>query len=596
MKKATPAERFLNRFKSIQSPLFLAIAGTFLLAAFLMTTISLYFTNTTLLETAEESTRKIIEQVNQNIDSYISYMDNITSMIASSGDTHAALFGANADSGFRKRMEDQIQIILRSRPDIRNIGVIRKDGDYLVNVAVKKINPYLDLDTQKWYTDALQSDSRFVLTSSHVQHLLRGERPWVITLSRGIRNFTGGGGIDGVAFVDLKYDVISELCKKNNIGSRSYVFVIDQEGNIVYHPQQQQLYTELQTENIDAIMETQEDTIYAGSGDSRRMYSIVRSEKTGWTVVGSVYTSALLANSRRTQRIYLYLVVVFVILALIVSVILTKNLTSPIQRLRDSMAKVQEGDFSGERLPVTNQNEIGNLTESFNVMTERIQELMDQNRMEQEEKRKSEMRALLSQINPHFLYNTLDSIIWMAEGGKNEEVVRMTSSLARLLRQSVTSSDELVTVESELAHVRSYLTIQQMRYKDKLTWEVQAEPDTLQIRIIRLILQPLVENAIYHGLKVKETGGSIMIRTWREEDLLFLSIRDDGVGMEPEVMEHIFEKHKVNYQSNGVGVYNVQQRIQLSYGPEYGIRYESAPGEGTCACITLPCSEEKEAL
>ena len=593
MRRNKSLNRFFGRFNSIRTEIFGATAGLLVLAALALAAVSIYSMDTTAFETSEEFSGKIIRQVNQSIDSYISYMDNITSMIANSTDAQAVLFGSSADNGFRVRLGEQFQTILKSRSDIRNIGIIREDGNYLINVAVKRVNPYLDLDTQSWYTEALERNGGFVLTSSHVQALLRGERPWVITLSRGMRNYTGGGGIDGVAFIDLNYSVISELCEQNSIGKRGYVFVIDEEGEIVYHPQQQQLFSELRTENIEAIMSADEDAIVVGEGDTQKLYTIARSSLTGWMVVGSTDVSVLLQNSRRSQRFFLVITIVLVVLALLVSGILAGSITRPLQRLQESMARVQEGDFAAAELPAVSGTEIGSLTESFTVMTDRIQELMEQNQREQEEKRKSELRALQSQINPHFLYNTLDSIIWMAEGKKHEEVVLMTSSLARLLRQSITNEDELVTVESELSYARSYLTIQQMRYKDKLSFLVEADPEVLPMRIIRLILQPLIENAIYHGIKYKESPGQILVRAYKEEDQLILLIRDDGVGMDEEVLKHIFDRHKVNYQSNGVGVYNVQQRIRLYYGQEYGIRYESRPGEGTTARITLPADREE---
>lgn len=178
--------------------------------------------------------------------------------------------------------------------------------------------------------------------------------------------------------------------------------------------------------------------------------------------------SELLRNSRQTRSIYVLVAVGLIIVALLISSLIARNITLPIQKLRDSMKSVQKGNFDIEDIEVISDNEIGSLTRSFNVMTHRIRELMEQNVKEQEQKRKIELKALQSQINPHFLYNTLDSIIWMAEGKKNEEVVIMTASLARLLRQSISNEDELVTVGQEIEYVRSYLTIQKMRYKDKL--------------------------------------------------------------------------------------------------------------------------------
>ena len=256
------------------------------------------------------------------------------------------------------------------------------------------------------------------------------------------------------------------------------------------------------------------------------------------------------------------------------------------------MAKVQEGDFETADVEVVSGNEIGSLTTSFNVMTHRIQELMEQNIYEQKEKRKSELKALQSQINPHFLYNTLDSIIWMAEGKKNEEVVLMTASLARLLRQSISNEDELVPIGQEVEYARSYLTIQKMRYKDKLEFQIDVAPEISNIMIIKLVLQPIIENAIYHGLKYKESIGLLIVHGYAQDNHAVLEIIDNGIGMDEETLEHIFEKHKVNYHSNGVGVYNVQKRLQLYYGSDYGITYKSRVGEGTMATITIPMNQE----
>ena len=414
----------------------------------------------------------------------------------------------------------------------------------------------------------------------------------MITLSRGIRNFSGKGENDGVVFIDLNYSAISELCDQNSMGARGYIFILDENGNIVYHPQQQQLYNELQTENIDLVMNAETDTVRTGNGRDEKIYTMARSDKTGWTIVGCMNTAELLKKSEKAQSIYLIMAVGLVIVALILSNIIARKITLPIQKLRDSMARVQEGDFHGADIEVISENEIGSLTKSFNVMTHRIEELMEQNVHEQELKRKSEMKALQSQINPHFLYNTLDSIIWMAEGKKNEEVVLMTASLARLLRQSISNEDEVVSIGNEIEYVRSYLTIQKMRYKDKLEFEINVDPSIRHVKIVKLVLQPIVENAIYHGLKYKESRGLLTVHGYTEGENAVIQIIDNGVGMDEETLKHIFERHKVNYHSNGVGVYNVQKRLQLHYGQNYGITYRSEQGVGTTATIVIPKNQE----
>ncbi|MDO4273498.1 MAG: sensor histidine kinase [Eubacteriales bacterium] len=613
MKDTKLKSGILGYFKSIQSAIFLAVSVLVLSAVVIVTAVSLRYTRNSISENSEVYTQTIIRQMNQNIDSYINYMENIASVVSDSDDVQKFLFADYGQEDNRKRLLEQFNTILNGRDDIKNLGIlcvengsgktdtkdaardINQDSEpevrALINYGFQKVNPDLNIADLEWYRDAVEGTSNSVLTSSHVQHVVSGERPWVITLSRGIRNNTGSGVREGVFFIDLNYSAISELCDQNTIGEKGYVFILDQNGNIVYHPQQQQLYNELQTENIDLVMNADSDTVVTG-GDNGKLYAISRSEKTGWTVVGCMNTQELFNGSTQAQSIYMITAVVLVIIALLLSSFIARNITLPIQRLGASMAKVQEGDFSEVDVEVSSKNEIGSLTRSFNVMTHRIQDLMDQNVHEQEQKRKSELKALQSQINPHFLYNTLDSIIWMAEGKKNEEVVLMTASLARLLRQSISNEDEVVPIYQEVEYARSYLTIQKMRYKDKLEFQIDVEPSIKHIMIIKLVLQPIIENAIYHGLKYKESKGLLILRGYEEGRNVVLQIIDNGVGMDEETVEHIFQRHKVNYHSNGVGVYNVQKRLQLYYGSDYGIAYSSEKGKGTTVTITIPKEQE----
>ena len=593
-KKFNPGAVFLGKFNGIQSVIFAMVSMLLLGAVAIVTVISMNYTRTSVFDNSSLYTQTIIQQMNQNIDSYIDYMENISYLVSSNEDVQSYLFGDEPDPESRVRILNQFKTILDSRSDILNLGIIGENGRMLINDALRLTNPDLDIHTQQWYTNALNDSASSYLSSSHVQHIISGERPWVITLSRGIRNKASevGNQKEGVFFIDLNYSAISELCNQSMVGNQGYAFILDAEGNIVYHPQQQQLYNELQTENISLIMGTDQDTVLFGKGSSEKLYSISRSGKTGWTVVNCVRVEELLRKSNKAQSLYVLVAMGLMIVALFFSRFISRSITQPIQQLCDSMERVQEGDFSVSDIVVESQNEIGSLTKSFNVMTHRIQDLMEQNIREQEAKRKSELKALQSQINPHFLYNTLDSIIWMAEGKKNEEVVLMTASLARLLRQSISNEDEVVSIGQEVEYARGYLTIQKMRYKDKMEFQIEVDPSILHIPLIKLVLQPVIENAIYHGLKYKESKGLLLVKGFMKNDNAVLQVIDNGVGMDEETLAHIYERHKVNYQSNGVGVYNVQKRLQLYYGNEYGITYESKKGEGTTATITIPGRQE----
>lgn len=587
MKKEGEGRTIFGRFKSIQSTMTISFSVLMVIAVLIFLLIALNYTSNSIYENSINYTSQIIKQVNYDIDSYVDYLRNISSIVSKSSDVSSYLFNEEQSEEERKaekeRIISQFRTILDSRKDIYNIAAVAENGRSLLNVGEDEFTDYINIREQSWYQAALVPDRDFAISSSHVQNAIQSSYKWVITLSRALVNYKTGEK-EGVFFVDLNYNAISELCNNNNIGNKGYIFILDEKGNIIYHPKQQLMYGGLITENVDEIMSCNEN--HFSTGD--KLYTISKSDKTGWTVVGAANTSELLKNNKQAQVLYLLVAAALLLGVTAVSSIISREITKPIRQLRDSMSMVEEGQFDKANVAVTAKNEIGSLSKSFNVMTERIHTLMEQNVYEQKQKRKNEMKALQAQINPHFLYNTLDSIIWMSEAGQNEEVVLMTSALARLLRQSISNDKEQVTLAEEIEYVRSYLTIQKMRYKDKLEYSIEVSPEINHIMIIKFALQPLVENAIYHGLKYKETKGNLNIRGYERGKKAYITIADDGIGMDEETLEHIFDETKKEYKSNGVGVPNVQKRLQLYYGSEYGLSYISRKGVGTVVTVTVP--------
>ena len=588
-----------SKFKSIQSSIFCAVSILVLSAVLVVTVVSLRYTNSSIYENSVMYTQTIIKQLNQNIDSYISYMDNIASVIAQSGDAYKYLYsekgyGATKDenySEYRQRLVEQFKTILKGRADIRNIGIVREDKNSpsLFDNGLSVRNTYVDLNTQPWYADAVGKYDRYNLTSSHVQNVIKGERPWVITLSRGICNYTGTEAEDGVVFLDLNYSAISELCAQSSMGDKGYVFILDQNGNIVYHPQQQQLYNELQTENISLVMNAKSDIVTVGKGDDEKIYALSHSDITGWTIVGCMNMSELLRNSRQTRSIYVLVAVGLIIVALLISSLIARNITLPIQKLRDSMKSVQKGNFDIEDIEVISDNEIGSLTRSFNVMTHRIRELMEQNVKEQEQKRKIELKALQSQINPHFLYNTLDSIVWMIEGERYEDAVFMITQLASLFRISLSRGKTIISVEDEIKHAKNYMNIQKIRYKNSFAIDFSIEEEILHCCTVKLVVQPLLENAIYYGVEGMDGEGEIHVKGYRKEDDIYIEVSDNGLGMPQDMVEQLLtDNNRVRKHGSGVGVINVHNRIRLRFGKPYGLEIESMPDEGTTIRIHLP--------
>ena len=590
MKKPNLITRMFGKFKSIQSTMLVSFSALMVLAMLVFMVIAMRYTSGTIYENSINYMSQIIQQVNYDIDTYIEYMENISSVIAKSSDVPRYLFDQNQTEAEREaekeRILTQFQTIMESRDDIYNVAAVAKNGRYIINQGDDELTGYVDIESLDWYQAAMESKSGIVVSSSHVQNAIQSSYKWVITLSRALVN-NQTGEREGLFFVDLNYSAISDLCNNNSIEEKGYIFVLDAEGNIVYHPKQQLMYGGLKTENIDAIMECREDSLIIDEGGDSKLYTMSKSKRTGWTVVGAAYTSELLKNNEQAQMWYLLVASILLLAVIGISSIISREITKPIRSLRDSMRKVQNGQFD-THVEVITENEIGSLGRSFNLMTSEIQALMEQSVYEQKQKRKSELKALQAQINPHFLYNTLDSIIWMSEAGENDEVVEMTSALARLLRQSISNDQEEVELEKEIEYVKNYLTIQKMRYKDKLEFFIYVDPRVAHVPIIKLVLQPLVENAIYHGIKYKETKGNLKIYARPVDGRVEIVVADDGIGMDEDVMEHIFDEHRKEQKRNGVGVPNVQKRLKLQYGSEYGIRYESVKGAGTKAVITIP--------
>ena len=576
---------YLHSFQGRINQSLLLIVGIAVLSFMI---ISINQTNQTVKNTSAEYTSQLIQMVNENIEDYIGNMENIAHIVTGNSDVRNFLYTVNDDetvhNTYSQKVAEQFKTLKETRNDIYNIGILGSDGRYMINDRYTVMNMHADLEGQEWYYKAKQGQE--VISSSHVQNIVENEYHWVVTLSREIPNLVKPEN-NGVFFVDLNYSSISNLCEEINLGTKGYVFILDDQGNLVYHPKQQLIYSGLWEENLDTVMNATEKEIY--SPDGTRLFTISKSEKTGWTVVGVTYMDEMLSGTKRIRVMYYLMAVILIGVAFLLSILLSDMITMPLRKLRESMKSVENGNFELEIEEPQTGDEISDLFRSFKIMVLKIQQLMEHGIQEQREKRKMELNALQAQINPHFLYNTLDSIIWMAEDGDTRDVVLMTSALARLLRKSISNKNETVMLSEEIEYTRSYLTIQKMRYKDKLEYEIDVDSSIHHAEIVKLIVQPLVENSIYHGIKNKENGkGMVRIEGRYEDDEIVIRISDNGVGMTPEQLQHVFDDRVIDTKRNGVGVQNVQHRIQLYYGADYGLSFESEKNVGTTVTIRLP--------
>ena len=272
---------------------------------------------------------------------------------------------------------------------------------------------------------------------------------------------------------------------------------------------------------------------------------------------------------------------------------ITNSITGPLGRLQQTAERLGKGDLDA-KADLGSLEEINVLARTFNHMSERIRRLLEKNTQEQKNLREAELRLHQEQISPHFLYNTLDSIVWMAEGGNNRQVVEMTTDLSDFFRTVLSGGKDFITVEEEESHIRSYLKIQKIRYEDILDYSIQIEPGIKDHIVLKMLLQPLVENALYHGIKNKRGGGCIIIRGYEDRDNLIFEVEDNGSGMDPETLEKVrkklsgtFEGEQADLKKGGFGLNNVAQRLRMYYGDQAEILVESEKGIGTCFKIFL---------
>lgn len=588
--------KFSQRIKSIQSRIASSFVMLVLFTALLLIFISYRLSESAVRETAESYTSELINQVNANIQTYITGMKDIS--LATMNNPNVREYLASSEelqpaelAQLKAKISEYFHSIRVSRKDIASINIFGEGGTFISDRKNAELNPYIEVSEQPWYRQAQENKGQTVISSSHVQPVIKGEYRWVVSLSRELSGITPTQGL-GILLIDLNFKVINDMLSKLDLGNRGYVFVIDSQGRIVYHPQQQLLYSNLKTERLEQVLQDKQGGFVVKEDGASRIYSI-KDTDFGWKIVGVFYENELVDNKKQMQLSFAVAGLLCLGLGVLFSVVISRNLTRPIKKLQEKMMEVEKGNFD-IRVPVGHSREISGLARSFNVMVSKVKELMRQIMVEQEFKRKSELNALQAQINPHFLYNTLDSIIWMAESKKHDEVILMTSALARLFRASLSKGKELIPIATEMEHITNYLKIQQMRYQDKIRYTLDIDPELYSYLTLKVLLQPLVENAIYHGIKNKEGPGTITITGVHEDYMIVFQVMDDGIGMDEAKVETLLTSSGGNQSRNSVGITNVHQRIQLYFGADYGLSYTSEPGAGTCVKLLIPAIHAEE--
>lgn len=583
--------RIGRAMRSLQATIALALFSLVFLAVVAIEMLSYHLTERTVVRNSESYTRQLVEEAGRGLDSYVAYMTNISSVIKD----NAAIERYFTEPGRpgEASIVNLLDSIKRTRSDVALIALFGRDGKIVSNRRGSKLAGAADPEELSWYRAAIRARGRPVISPSHLRTITQGQSGWVIALSREIISGRSGRPI-AVLLVALNFDAVRSICTSIDLGKRGYVFIVDRDGAIIYHTQREQRASDSSRIWREKLLSTEGGNFVAGSGQNRRIYSTATSRETGWKIVGVSYMNTLLGDNRLVEVTYLALGGASLAIVILLSLLVSFRISRPVKLLTRSMEQVERGNFD-VHVKVGTNDEIGRLGGTFNMMIARIRDLMEQNERVHEAKRRAELQALQAQINPHFLYNTLDSVIWAAESKRHEEVVTMVSSLAKLLRLSIGNGAEIVTIGEEIEQLRNYLVIQKIRYCDKLDYLVAVDEELYRSRIPRTLLQPLVENSIYHGIKEKKGGGTVEIVGRRTSDGLLIQVIDDGVGMEEAMVRSLLSGSSaaagVESEGAGVGVRNVHERIQLYFGKAFGLSFRSAPGQGTTVEVRLPLLE-----
>lgn len=518
------------------------------------------------------------QTVNQTALSVSNYLDSLKSKI---DNMRAVMSECESAEEFAQKMS----VFCKLENDIYSVMVYDTDGNLLLSASdglELKENIFRDLSFDK---ALFESASDYAVSKPHVQVLFENKYPWVVTIGSAADSELFGKSV--YLAMDFRFYEIAKYLDNVGVGRHGYCYVADRYGNIVYHPQQQLIYAGLKDENAKQVSELP-DGVHS---ENNVIYTLKTTSDGLWRVVGVNYTDEL-AVERRTQVLNAVLIAVICCAAVsaVTLFLFSRLVNAPVKSLVSAMRKFEKSakyfEYNGDK---TNVAEFKELYESFSHMSLRIKQLVERVKRDQTALRKTELKALQAQINPHFLYNTLDSIQWTCENGDTENAVKMVGALARLFRISISRGREFITIKEEMEHARSYLVIQSFRYSNQFSYSFDVDSNLESYLCNKITVQPLIENAIYHGIDRTVDEGEIKIAVKQApdcEDDILITVSDNGVGMTEEQCKKVLQKEKSD--SSGIGVKNVNDRLEIYFGRKYGISIESELDVGTVVTVRIP--------
>ena len=568
----------------IRRKLMLAFLMLIIFPSILIGILSFYRSSKALTLKTRQYTNDILMETANNIEVKLREAERLSFQVVSNSEVQTAL--KNANRGFieeyeristEKIIDSQLNGLISSDADIAAIQIISNSGvTYYINPGSVALR---FREEDKKVIEQAEGSACWFDTNSENQ---------TITLGRAVNSISNLQRI-GYVFIYLRESSIFNIYKKTELFKNGEILIINKEGTIISYKDKNMLSKKSELSTNDFLNKNLNQDFITSKVNGKNFYATYRAiAGNNWRIL--TYIPAV-EYERDIVSLRKWIVLICgscCFLALIISIAISDSISKPLRNLSKMMLKVGEGDFNAFS-PYESQNEIGILSRHFNKMVAQVQQLIQEVYQEQLLKQKAELKSLRMQINPHFLYNTLESINWIARIKGIPEIGKMVKALGDLMRSSI-SGDDFVSVEEEIKNISNYLTIQKFRYGDRFEVEVDVSENILAVKIPKLILQPIVENAIVHGLENKVGTGRIEIIGFIEDSKICLVVNDNGIGMDQNTIDLLLS-NKPMQETEGhthIGLRNVDNRLKMYYGKEYGIEINSEVGNGTSVTIYIP--------
>ena len=533
------------------------LTGNFLFILFL-SSIFYYSSKYIIMKKEIEATRKNAEKSAEYVSLYVDKLKNLINLLSVNTDIENTLINNSENS--KVNVEKLIQMIItENKGNIKSITVIGKNGNIISNEKNVNMDISADMMKENWYISAINNTDKPVLNPIRKKQTSMDITSWVLSISKDIKDKNGENL--GVIVFDIKYQALNEYLKDISMGEQNDNLIIDNKNNIIYY---KDVNCFINKKCLDKFL-SQNKEYYKNKNIALTKVNI---GNTDWQLISFSEMNDLVLLKKSFFDVIIAIFLISLGFTTVVTFLIIRKFINPLRKLENHIQKFENSlsEFNTEK---NTSYEIEVLVKHFNNMISRIKYL-----------REYEIKALHSQINPHFLYNTLDTIIWMTEFGDSEQVITITKSLANFFRLSLSNGNEKISLKDEITHVKEYLFIQKQRYEDKLTYNFNIDSNLLSSEVPKIIIQPIVENSIYHGIKNIQGTGIIDINVYENNNDIYIAVKDNGIGFKKSEK---FKKSKIC----GVGIKNVYKRIKFYYGNEYGIEIKEI-SEGSCVILKLP--------